>query len=56
MINGEEFPPYLKDVPGLTVDIPKAYPVDRDSLFALGHPFFVLLPGLFVSNKINVIL
>jgi len=52
MVNGEMFPPYLKDVEGVTMEIPPHIPVDKGSLFALGHPFFVLLPGLFMYSTL----
>ncbi|XP_071097198.1 prostaglandin G/H synthase 2-like [Haliotis cracherodii] len=45
MMNGEEFPPYLKDAP-----VPMTYPPNTPEhlKFALGHEFFGLLPGLFM--------
>lgn len=54
VINGEEFPPYLKDVQGISMDYPPHIPIPDDSKFALGHPFFALLPGLFAYSTIWV--
>ena len=53
IISGEMFPPHLKDVPGLEMELPSSIPVSRDNVFALGHPFFVLLPGLFVRKFVK---
>jgi len=52
ILNGEEFPPYLKDVPGISMDYPPHIPVPESGKFALGHPFFALLPGLFAYATI----
>nr|ADB65786.1 cyclooxygenase [Gammarus sp. KV-2010a] len=52
IINGEHFPPYLKDVPGISMEYPPHLPITEDNKFALGHPFFALLPGLFVYSTI----
>ena len=49
MINGEEWPPYLKDA-NVTMHYPPQMP--DDGKFALGHPFFSLLPGLFLYGTI----
>ncbi|KAK7067762.1 Prostaglandin G/H synthase 1 [Halocaridina rubra] len=54
VINGEEFPPYLKDVPGYSMDYPANVPIPETGKFALGHPFFALLPGLFAFSTIWV--
>ncbi|KAK8726704.1 hypothetical protein OTU49_010007 [Cherax quadricarinatus] len=54
VINGEEFPPYLKDVPGITMDYPPHVPIPEEAKFALGHPFYALLPGLFAYATIWV--
>ena len=51
-IDGEEFPPYLKDVKGISMDYPPHMNIPPESQFALGHPFFALLPGLFVYSTI----
>lgn len=48
-INGEEWPPYLKDV-NVSMQYEPGTPEDRQ--FALGHPFFGLFPGLFFFNAI----
>lgn len=48
-IEGEEFPPYLRDAP-VTVMYPPNTP--EEEKFALGHPFYGLLPGLFVYATI----
>ncbi|XP_047475523.1 prostaglandin G/H synthase 2-like [Penaeus chinensis] len=53
-INGEDFPPYLKDVPGISMDYPPHIPIPEEGKFALGHPFFALLPGLFAYATIWV--
>ncbi|XP_064616364.1 prostaglandin G/H synthase 2-like [Liolophura sinensis] len=50
MLNGEEFPPYLRDVPGVPVRY-KSTVADIHK-FALGHEFFGLLPGLFLYATI----
>uniref|UniRef100_T1IVL4 prostaglandin-endoperoxide synthase n=1 Tax=Strigamia maritima TaxID=126957 RepID=T1IVL4_STRMM len=49
ILNGEEYPPYLKDAP-----VPMVYPptTPEDQKFALGHPFYGLLPGLFMFATI----
>ncbi|KAB7496601.1 Prostaglandin G/H synthase 2 [Armadillidium nasatum] len=54
VINGGEFPPLLKDVEGVTMDYPPNAPIPDEAKFALGHPFFALLPGLFVYATIWV--
>ncbi|KAL7647573.1 UNVERIFIED_CONTAM: hypothetical protein RMT77_001173 [Armadillidium vulgare] len=54
VINGGEFPPLLKDVEGVTMDYPPDAPIPDEAKFALGHPFFALLPGLFVYATIWV--
>ncbi|XP_076059748.1 prostaglandin G/H synthase 2-like [Oratosquilla oratoria] len=54
IINGEEFPPYLKDVEGISMDYPPHVPIPEHGKFALGHPFFALLPGLFAYATIWV--
>lgn len=54
VINGEEFPPYLKDVPNIQMDYPPNVPIPENGKFALGHPFFALLPGLFAYATIWV--
>ncbi|CAG5125570.1 unnamed protein product, partial [Candidula unifasciata] len=48
-INGEDYPMFLKDVP-IRMTYPPNVPEDRQ--FALGHPFFGLLPGLFLYQTI----
>ncbi|GFN79616.1 prostaglandin g/h synthase 2, partial [Plakobranchus ocellatus] len=49
VLNGEDFPMYAKDTP-----VYMTYPggVPKESQFALGHPFFGLLPGLFLYQTI----
>nr|AAF93168.1 cyclooxygenase [Gersemia fruticosa] len=49
-INGEEWPPYLKDVDNVTMQYPPNTPEDQK--FALGHPFYSMLPGLFMYASI----
>ncbi|CAG5135125.1 unnamed protein product, partial [Candidula unifasciata] len=49
-IKGEDYPMYLKDIPGIRMKYPPHVPADRQ--FALGHPFFGLLPGLFLYQTI----
>jgi hypothetical protein len=49
MINGEEWPPYVKDA-NVTMYYPTNVPDDKK--FAIGHPFFSLLPGLFMYATI----
>ena len=49
MINGEEWPPYVKDA-NVTMQYPPGVPDDKK--FALGHPFYALLPGLFMYATI----
>ncbi|XP_012943751.1 prostaglandin G/H synthase 1 [Aplysia californica] len=48
-LNGEEYPLYLKDAP-VEMTYPASVPPERR--FALGHPFFGLLPGLFLYQTI----
>ena len=43
ILNGEEYPPYQKDV-NVTMYYPPHVP--QHLRFALGHPFFALLPGM----------
>nr|ALG96655.1 cyclooxygenase [Meiomenia swedmarki] len=45
IINGEEYPPYLKDAP-----VKMRYPPNtpEDQKFAMGHEFYSLIPGLFM--------
>ena len=50
MINGEEYPPYLKDVDNLKMQYPENTPEEQK--FALGHPFYGMLPGLFMYATI----
>ncbi|XP_041368603.1 prostaglandin G/H synthase 2-like isoform X2 [Gigantopelta aegis] len=50
MISGEEYPPYLKDVPGVTMRYPPNMP--ENMKFAIGHDFFGLFPGLFAYATI----
>uniref|UniRef100_A0A2P2I465 prostaglandin-endoperoxide synthase n=1 Tax=Hirondellea gigas TaxID=1518452 RepID=A0A2P2I465_9CRUS len=52
IIDGEHFPPYIKDTPGLDMELPPYVPVNADTTFALGHPFYAMLPGLFVYSVI----
>ncbi|KAK6979623.1 prostaglandin G/H synthase 2 [Biomphalaria glabrata] len=48
-INGEEYPMFTKDVP-ITMGYPPNHP---DTLkFAMGHPFYGLMPGLFLYETI----
>ena len=49
MINGEEWPPYIKDA-----NVSMQYPsnVPDDEKFALGHPFYSMIPGLFMYATI----
>lgn len=48
-IKGEDFPPNMKDA---KVDMQYLMPVPDDSKFAIGHPFFGALPGLFMYATI----
>ncbi len=50
MVNGEEWPPYLKDVDNVTMQYLPNTPEDQK--FALGHPFYGMLPGLFMYAAI----
>ena len=52
-LNGEEYPPYAEDV-GLTVNLPDIgfEPKQMPKMFALGHDFFALLPGLFLFSTV----
>lgn len=52
VIDGEEFPPYLKDVPEATMSFPDNMSVTETEKSALGHPSSSLLPGLFVYDTI----
>ncbi|KAK3858113.1 hypothetical protein Pcinc_035671 [Petrolisthes cinctipes] len=54
VVNGEEFPPNLRDVSGISMDYPPNVPIPEEAKFALGHPFFALLPGLFAYSTIWV--
>ncbi|XP_014673630.1 PREDICTED: prostaglandin G/H synthase 2-like [Priapulus caudatus] len=49
VINGEEWPVLIKDAL-IETEYPPGYPEERK--FALGHPFYALLPGLFVWSTI----
>ena len=49
IINGEEWPPFQKDA-NVTMHYPDNVPEDKR--FALGHPFFALLPGLLMYSTI----
>ncbi|KAF2356542.1 hypothetical protein FHG87_012701 [Trinorchestia longiramus] len=51
-VNGEHFPPMLKEVPSLDMEYPPQLPVPEESKHALGHPFYALLPGLFAYSTI----
>ncbi|KAA0201533.1 hypothetical protein HAZT_HAZT005424 [Hyalella azteca] len=51
-VNGEHFPPLLKDVEGLDMEYPPGLPIPEESKHALGHPFYALLPGLFAYSTI----
>ena len=42
VLNGEEYPPYQKDVNITMYYLPQT---PQHLRFALGHPFFALLPG-----------
>lgn len=50
MIDGEEFPVYLNDTEGMPSSYPSSVP--QHMQFALGHPFYGLLPGLFIFSTI----
>ncbi|GAB6032189.1 Prostaglandin G/H synthase 2, variant 2 [Chamberlinius hualienensis] len=50
IIDGEEFPVYLNETPGVPANYPPTIPDHMK--FALGHPFYGLLPGLFVYSTI----
>jgi prostaglandin-endoperoxide synthase 2 len=41
---------YLKDVPGISMKYPPTVP--ENFKFAMGHPFYGLLPGLFLYQTI----
>ena len=45
ILNGEEYPPYLKDVDVTAFTLPGG-PAPRPDWFAVGNPFFDLLPGM----------
>ena len=49
MIRGEEWPPYLKHA-NVTMEYLPTVP--EDQRFALGHPFYSLMPGLFMYATI----
>ena len=51
VLNGEEYPPYLKDVP-VEMIYPDNLNIPEERKFALGHRFFGMLPGLFLFNTI----
>ena len=51
MINGEDYPPYLKDVP-VEMNYPPELYIPEDRKFAMGHRFFSLMPGLFLYQTI----
>ena len=48
-LNGEEWPPYVTDA-----DVYMQYPegTPEDQKFAMGHPFYGLVPGLFMYATI----
>ena len=50
VVNGEQFPPLLKDAPGVQMTYPPHVP--EEERVALGHPFFSILPGLYVMSAI----
>ena len=51
-LNGEEYPPYLKDI-NLNITFPKGMePPKGVDVFALGHNLFPAIPGLFLINTI----
>lgn len=52
IINGEDYPPFMRDVKGVRIsnDIPADIP--DDAKFALGHPFYALAPGLLAWQTI----
>lgn len=50
IINGEEWPPYSRDVP---IDMRTTEDgLEKDTAFALGHPLFNLCPGLLAISTI----
>ena len=49
VLNNEEFPMYARDARVFMMYPPG---IPEDSRFALGHPFFGLLPGLFLYQTI----
>lgn len=44
IMNGEEYPPHVDQCPGLKMRYPPQ--VKKEHRFALGHPFFAMLPSL----------
>lgn len=52
VVDGEHFPPLVKDVPGIDMEIPAYLPVTEENKYALGHPFYAMLPGLFAFSVI----
>lgn len=50
ILNGEEFPPLLRDVPSVHMIYPPHVP--EEERVALGHPFFTIQPGLYVMSTI----
>lgn len=50
VIDGEAFPPLLRDTPGVQMVYPPHVP--QEERVALGHPFFSVLPGLYVMSTI----
>lgn len=51
IINREEWPPYVKDA-NVSMMYPPGVTIPEDQKFALGHPFYSLLPGLFMYATI----
>ena len=50
IINAEEWPPYLADVPVETIVLEEG--LSTDKMFAFGHPLFNLFPGLLALSTI----
>ena len=51
ILNGEEFPPFLKDAPK-DMHYPDQLKLPENQKFAMGHKNFGGMPGLFLWNTI----
>jgi prostaglandin-endoperoxide synthase 2 len=52
IINGEEFPLYMRDVKGVGISDKIPPHISDEAKFALGHPFYALAPGLLTWQTI----